>query len=886
MFKNYTTTAAHVLDAFGAFDDDTRGEGYRAFCPVHEKDGSHEPSLILDFTDEGRALALCQSRRCDYSEILASAGLTPDEMNNVSHIGHTLRGKREKKAATTAQRATLEARAFKASLELDKLRRSGDAAAVAIADCFGLPDGYSPSELGIGYEEHEDGGDFIVYTRTTDGHVAWLQRRDLDDPAGGWLSASNPDRGTDEEARWDAVGRLGNWRGTGPVVIAEGASDGVTAAALGTFDVLALRGAGMADRIDEVKDLLIGREIVVAADEDAAGESMTRAIASAADPYVAAVSWIDWSTGIKGYDVREFRAQSPDNFPGRFAALIGRAVRVFRTGEGFNCDPYVYRGSEGHASAIRDYTKSLGYDVAYASGAGWMFYDGTRWAMNGEPTIRQLASRLARDYGDQVQRERFALASDATRTLPAGATPAQHRKAMDDVHEQVKPKAAFVSGLQNSLALSGALRFMEGHPTVAADLNDFDRDPDVLAVANGVIELRTGKLRSMRPSDKITTRLAVPYRPEAEAPRFMAFLREVFVDANNETDEALVAYMLRLIGYAITGHSSEQALWLWHSPVGANGKSQLLHVLEYVFGGITAATSFSTFEKNNGNDNAALSDLASLRSARIVMASEGSGKPLNEDRLKSVTGEDLVKAKFMRKDLFSFRAKFAMFLATNKIPEFSDDPAVWRRIRIVPFLRHFKEHEQIKGIGDAIATEEAEGILALIAGESAKWYTDGLPLCEAVATRTTNEKQESDPLAQFLAYNVADGKTPTDGTVLLDDLWRRFQQWILAMGEDFDPPKGTPLRKSQLKAALTQRWDMPHNQRTGGAKTDAYPIRWNGHRLIAPSVVNERFNQSRAEALGMDDYVAAGNHVLDLGEDPGRDKYVGRLTGLDYSTGA
>ena len=76
--------------------------------------------------------------------------------------------------------------------------------------------------------------------------------------------------------------------------------------------------------------------------------------------------------------------------------------------------------------------------------------------------------------------------------------------------------------------------------------DDWNRDPLLLGVGNGVIELGCGKLRAGQPQDMINFFTDVAYDPVALCPRWQRFLLEVF-----QGDEELVDWIWRLIGYLL-----------------------------------------------------------------------------------------------------------------------------------------------------------------------------------------------------------------------------------------------------------------------------------------------------------------------------------------------
>src|SRR5204863_8973630 len=96
--------------------------------------------------------------------------------------------------------------------------------------------------------------------------------------------------------------------------------------------------------------------------------------------------------------------------------------------------------------------------------------------------------------------------------------------------------------LNNFVTLAGA------RSPLLIGIDVYDRDPWLLTCANGVLDLRIGKLRAARREDFCTRAIAVAYDPHARCPRFVQFLEEVF-----HGDHDVIIFVRRLVGSMLTG---------------------------------------------------------------------------------------------------------------------------------------------------------------------------------------------------------------------------------------------------------------------------------------------------------------------------------------------
>jgi putative DNA primase/helicase len=329
---------------------------------------------------------------------------------------------------------------------------------------------------------------------------------------------------------------------------------------------------------------------------------------------------------------------------------------------------------------------------------------------------------------------------------------------------------------QSARALEAIVRLAKHRREIAANVEDFDPHNHLLNVANGTIDLRTGKIRKYCKEDKITKLVPVEYDTNASAPLFDKFLTRIF-DGN----QSLIGFMQRVCGYTLTGESGEQCLFLLHGD-GANGKSTFLEVIaaltaEY---GMHVRTEALMKHKNTSAGGAS-EDIAELRGSRFVSAVETNvGQQLAEGLLKQVTGQDRVKARKLYGHNIEFRPTFKLWLACNHKPEIAGtDHAIWRRIHLIPFEVTIPENEREKRILDKLKAE-LPGILAWCVRGAAEYYMDGLKIPDEVKRATQRYQSEQDTLSEFVADTC---EVDANLTTPVSEIYLTFEMWCRANGE-------------------------------------------------------------------------------------------------------
>jgi len=216
-------------------------------------------------------------------------------------------------------------------------------------------------------------------------------------------------------------------------------------------------------------------------------------------------------------------------------------------------------------------------------------------------------------------------------------------------------------------------------PDIAIRSEDLDRDVWLLNCESGTVNLKTGKLQAHSPKDFITKLCSAHMDPACAIPLWMQLLCKVTKD-----DKNMQRYIQKALGYALTGDTSEQAIFILYG-TGSNGKSTLLNVFADMLGGYAQTTPADTFmqKKNDAVSN----DIARLKGARFVAAIEmEEGKRMAEALIKSMTGGDKLVTRFLYGEFFEYVPQFKVFLAVNHKPIIRDTTnSIWRRIKLIPF---------------------------------------------------------------------------------------------------------------------------------------------------------------------------------------------------------
>lgn len=354
--------------------------------------------------------------------------------------------------------------------------------------------------------------------------------------------------------------------------------------------------------------------------------------------------------------------------------------------------------------------------------------------------------------------------------------------------------------IESEHTLAAVMRLVRADASIATSTAALDADPWVLNTPAGLVDLRTGKVSPTTP-DALCTKLTRTGPDLGGAcPEWRRFLAEA-TGGNRELEE----YLQRLAGYALTGDTSEQTFTFVWGP-GGNGKSVFLNAVRDVMGDYAKVAAMDTFVASKFDKHT--TDLADLMGARLVTASEtAGGYRWDESRVKTLTGAEPIKARFMRQDNFTFTPYFKLIFAGNHKPALRDlDDAMRRRVHLVPFtVTPAQVDKQLAAKLEA----EYPAILGWMIEGCLAWRRRGLAAPEIVREATQEYFTDEDALGRWLAENCDRDPNALTYTTELYENWR---EWANAAGEYVVPQR-------RFVQALVQRrferWQHPETRRNG-----------------------------------------------------------------------
>lgn len=404
------------------------------------------------------------------------------------------------------------------------------------------------------------------------------------------------------------------------------------------------------------------------------------------------------------------------------------------------------QGQQGVANLLISISKD---EYAYDhSAAKWYYWGGHHWA---EDQIELHLQNL-----DHVQEEFTSAAACLSQQIIASDNPIETELENGRLHQLKTSCLSQVKKLQTLAYRKQVTEFAaQGEGSLGISGNEWDQHPWLLACPDCIINLTTGEMSDGVPGQYMKTYCPTKYDPNAECPRFVLFLEEIFGD-----DQQLIDFIQRVLGMSLVGEQIEHVLIiLWGK--GRNGKDTLMEAIAYTLGKMASHARPEILIESGFARAAGAPDSAAmqLQGKRFIYTSETSeNAKFNASVVKALTGGGKVTARapYGKREV-EFSPSHTLFMMTNHKPHASTgDYAFWKRMILMPFEQSFvsEPKEEWERLADPKLPQklkdEAPGILRWMVKGCLQWQEKGLYPPERVKRAVEEYRSSEDRLSQFI----------------------------------------------------------------------------------------------------------------------------------------
>lgn len=344
--------------------------------------------------------------------------------------------------------------------------------------------------------------------------------------------------------------------------------------------------------------------------------------------------------------------------------------------------------------------------------------------------------------------------------------------------------------IKNAIALENVEKMKKALELASAMLPamicEFDTNPKMIAVKNGVIDLNKLDIIPHNPDYKLTYCINSHYNKNAKCPNWSNFLNEVQPDTDMQN------FIKRLIGATLLGANDIQKFPVFYGR-GGNGKSVFIDTIVQLFNDLAVKLPTSALMLMANNQDKTQNELYRARAARIVYATEtAQNHTLNESIIKDITGGEKITARALYRESIEFYPRFIPFLIGNYKPTIKTaDYGTWRRVLLIPWGIEIPP-EKRKDKTELITTfmQESAGIFNWMLEGTRDFKKSGLQIPEDVTAATEEYKSDSDLIGEYIASEIRFHAKGAGVPLPISAAFKTFKEFLEASG-DIDSFQGT-----------------------------------------------------------------------------------------------
>ena len=393
--------------------------------------------------------------------------------------------------------------------------------------------------------------------------------------------------------------------------------------------------------------------------------------------------------------------------------------------------------------------------IRYTPGLGWFTWSGQHWEVDVEHlNLRELCKQMAANIASEVVQ--------------------YEDKERNDVLK-------WASMSKSTARIDAAIKNANSDPRISVRVDEWDSNPHLMGVGNGVVDLRTSELLKFRPDLHITKKTPVAYTPGIQSSRFKSF-----IDYATNGDTEFQEWLQKAVGYTFTGLNTLDVMFLVYGAPGS-GKNTFVEAFIKALGTRQYAWPMDSSILAQNDMSTSSTDLyhwAELRGKRAVWFDElPDGERIKENSVKKLTGSSEISARSPGERPFTFQAQAKMWITTNHRPIITD-AAMWRRIRPIPWNKTPEKSDPTlkkylfdpEGGLPAVLSWAIEGAYKFLNSPE----LDGLGTCRVVEQASEMYRKSEDRLGMFFD----DDMQHIDGaSVPIKSVYTIYRMWSESRGE-------------------------------------------------------------------------------------------------------
>jgi putative DNA primase/helicase len=431
------------------------------------------------------------------------------------------------------------------------------------------------------------------------------------------------------------------------------------------------------------------------------------------------------------------------------------------------------------------YAALLKDKVLYANSTGrWYRWFEHNWEEDKLGTVLGMVKYVTDRYGDEIAAFEAKIEESKKKNSPD-----EHKIFQKGWEASITRLENKIKALRKPAGRNACLEFARTNFNNPLSIvgDEFDQNPWLLGVANGVVDLKSGELYPGEPGHMILKHCSCDYLGVEENVDLSAW--EKFISTIYDNDTELIAFVQRLLGYGLTGLSTEHVFPFFIGR-GRNGKSLLMESVMRVMGSYASSIPTELFlntnQRSSGQADAAVMALEGLRLAVASEVEEGSR--LAGAQIKKITGGDTIEGRNpYDKQLRSFRPTHLTVMLGNHEPvPPTGDKAFWDRTFLIRHNIRFVKREPASAneraadpdIEEKLRKMDSQILSWLVIG-CLSWQANGKRLDPPASVKKDTEEYQED--ADFIHQWIescctTENSAASSGST---ELYAAFSAWYL-----------------------------------------------------------------------------------------------------------